>query len=274
MAWPSDRFYQGAEMSFFKIVMPNYNNAGWLDKSIGSVLNQTFTDYDFIFVDDISEDDSYAKAKEMAGMAVENSEKRWNGGSRNVGLEYFKGSDSEYTLFLDSDDWLVDNSVLQKLHDFIEDEEYPDCVRLPYKAIYEGDKTLEVMLDDDTPEKLAGSIFVACWTKCIKSELIQPFPENTLMEDVVQHIKQCDVIKDVVPFYRPVVIYNRNNTNSCSNEQNQDLQNGKWQSSMFRYMADLLDLELDHDYCKKQRDWRANICLNNIKNGKYTQSVE
>ena len=237
--------------------MPNYNNAEWLDKSIGSVLGQTFQDYHFIFVDDCSIDQSRETMLKMLEghkncSALGNKEKLWNGGSRNIGIDA-KILPSEYTLFLDSDDWLIDNNVLQDLHDFIVDNNYPDCVRLPYVAEYDGDKKLEMMLNESSPEKLVESIFVACWTKCIKSELVQPFPENTLMEDVVQHIKQCDVIKTVEPFYRPVVMYNRNNANSCSNEQNQDLQNGKWQSSMFRYMADLLDLELKHDYCVKQR---------------------
>ena len=264
-------------MSFFRIIMPNYNNEKWLDKSVGSVLAQTFGDYDFVFVDDGSTDGSFEKAFTMLepchnALATHRLRKLWNGGARNVGLTYF--SDSKYTLFLDSDDWFASPDILQQLHDFIIDNDRPDCVRLPYIAEYDGDKHLPIMLNDSDAEKLVGSIFVACWTKCIKSELIQPFPENTLMEDVVQHIKQCDVISyPVAVFDKPVVIYNRNNTNSCSNEQNQDLQHGKWQSSMFRYMADLLDLDLIHDYCIKQRDWRADICLNNIKKGEYTQSV-
>lgn len=256
--------------------MPNYNNVEWLEKSVNSLLKQTFTDYMLVFIDDVSTDKSVDVASEIIGddgIVFCLSNKKWNGGSRNIGL-LVDGFDSKYTLFLDSDDWFIDNNVLQDLHDFIIDNGRPDCVRLPYIAEYDGDKTLEMMLNESSPEKLVESIFVACWTKCVKSELVQPFPENTLMEDVVQHIKQCDVIKTVEPFYRPVVIYNRNNANSCSTEQNQDLQNGKWQSSMFRYMADLLDLELKHDYCIKQRDWRADICLNNIKNGKYTQSIE
>lgn len=263
-------------MSFFRIIMPNYNNEKWLDKSIGSVIEQTFKDYVFVFVDDVSTDNSVDKAGRLImddGIVLGLNEKKWNGGARNVGLNV-DAFDTEYTLFLDSDDWFASPDILQQLHDFIIDNDRPDCVRLPYIAEYDGDKHLPIMLNDSDAEKLVGSIFVACWTKCIKSELIQPFPENTLMEDVVQHIKQCDVISyPVAVFDKPVVIYNRNNTNSCSNEQNQDLQHGKWQSSMFRYMADLLDLDLMHDYCIKQRDWRADICLNNIKKGEYTQSV-
>ena len=260
---------------FFRIIVPNYNNAEWLEECIGSIKSQIFTDYEAIFVDDRSTDNSVEVAKNLANgchniHVVELPNKRYNGGSRNVGLDYYK--DARYTLFLDSDDWFMDNGVLQLLHDFIEDKGCPDCIRLPYRFEYDGNKAGQVPLCDDTPEKLAKSIFVACWTKCIKSELIQPFPENTLMEDVVQHIKQCDVLSDSVPFDRIVVVHNRNNLNSCTRKENQDLQRGKWQSSMYRYMADLLDMELTHDYCEKVRKSRVDGCLNNIKKGVYSQS--
>ena len=263
-------------MSYFKIIMPNYNNSQWLEKSVGSVLEQTFKDYLLVFIDDVSTDDSIDKAGSLIsdkGIVIGLKEKRWNGGARNVGLKV-DAFDSTYTLFLDSDDWFTSPDILQKLHDFIEEHDQPECVRLPYRMEVGNAEPVPVMLNDNNADKLCNSIFVACWTKCIKSELIVPFPENTLMEDVVQHIAQCDKIRyPVEVFTEPVVAYNRNNTNSCSAEKNQDLQHGKWQSSMYRYMADLLDLELEHDYCKRQRDWRAGICLDNIKKGVYSQSV-
>ena len=263
-------------MSYFTIIMPNYNNANWLEKSIGSVTEQTFDDYRLMVVDDMSTDGSYMKAVDLVGtkgMVIPNGGKRWNGGSRNVALPY--AIDSKYTLFLDSDDWFASPHVLKLLHDFLEDHGEPSCTRLPYTIMHHGDETLPVMLNDNNADKLCNSIFVACWTKCVKSDLLVPFPENTLMEDVVQHIAQCDVIDyDVDVFPEITVMHNRNNPNSCSIAENQDLQHGKWQSSMFRYMADLLDLELEHDYCKRQRDWRADICLKNIKKGVYSQSVD
>lgn len=263
-------------MSYFRIIMPNYNNAEWLEKSIGSVNEQTFKDWQLNFVDDMSTDNSWSLSWDITDSnrtcLYNNPHKRWNGGSRNMGLAL--PCYSKYTLFLDSDDWFASPTVLQELHDFIEEEDEPDCIRLPYAFVAGVTEATPVMLNDDNADKLCNSIFVACWTKCVKSDLVVPFPENTLMEDVVQHIAQCDKIDyDVAVFDKPVVIYNRNNTNSCSIKQNQNLQNGKWQSSMFRYMADLLDLELTHEYCKRQRDWRADICLKNIKNGEYTQSV-
>ena len=250
--------------------MPNYNNKEWLHRSIGSIKEQSFKDYGLVFVDDQSTDGSLDLAIDLMrdmphGLLIYTSKKRWNGGSRNEGLGYFV--DSEYTLFLDSDDWFVNSN---ELHDFIIEHNKPDCVRLPYNCLIKETET-PVMLNDDTAEKIVDSCFVACWTKCIKTDLVQIFPENTLMEDVVQHIKQCDVIRSIVPFNKPVVVWNRNNTNSCSRAENQNLQHGKWQSSMYRYMADLLDMELDHDYCKKCRDFRAKVCLDNIKSDKYVQ---
>ena len=261
---------------FFRIIIPNYNNAEWLEKCLGSIKSQTFQDFGAVFVDDQSTDDSVARALELAKdcdniLPLAGHGKRYNGGSRNVGLGYYV--DAKYTLFLDSDDWLVDKDVLQNLHDFIVTKECPDCVRLPYRFEHDGNKSGQVPLTDDTPEKLVRSCFVACWTKCIKSELVQPFPENTLMEDVVQHIKQCDVIDEVVPFDKMVVLHNRNNTNSITRKENLDCQHGKWQSSMYRYMADLLDMKLTHDYCEKVRQERVEACQRNIENGVYSQSI-
>ena len=260
-------------MSFFRIIIPNYNNEKWLDRCLYSVLGQSFRDFDLVFVDDVSTDGSVRLARDIIGgqgEVVQLYHKRWNGGARNVGLEYFK--DAKYTLFLDSDDWFADLHVLQDLHDFLVDEDYPACVRLPYSIVYDGDKHVDVMLDDDNAEKLVRSMFVACWTLCVKSSLVVPFPENTLMEDAARHIRQCDVIPYEVPvFTKPVVVYNKNNSNSCSAKRNMDAQGAKWKSSMYRFMADLLDLDLTHDYCRARRDERAAQCLEHIRQGEYIQ---
>lgn len=261
---------------FFRIITPNYNNRHWLAKCIGSVIDQTFQDFGMVFVDDCSTDGSMDEALALAKghdniLPILNKSKRYNGGSRNVGLEYYV--DAEYTLFLDSDDWFVDRDVLQGLHDFIVAKGKPECVRLPYKFEYDVVKSGQVPLVDNTPQMLVKSCFVACWTKCIRTDLVQPFPENTMMEDVIQHIKQCDVINDIAVYNKPVVLHNRNNTNSITREGNQDLTRGKWQSSMYRYMADLLDMEVRHDYCEEQRQARIEACLKNIKNGVYSQSI-
>lgn len=263
---------------FFKIIVPNYNNKEWVGRCLKSITSQTFKDWKLIVIDDNSDDEDarfeiglVASTDKERIIPIFSKKKLWNGGSRNVGIS--TDIPSEYTVFVDSDDCLKDENCLQDLHDFIVRKNMPDCVRIQYDIEYDGDKNCVVRLDDDTLEKLVHSIFVACWTKVIKSDLIVPFPENTLMEDVVQHIAQCDKIKEVVVFSRPQVFYhhNRNNKNSCSIEANQNCQKGKWQSSMYRHMADLLELECEHDCCEEERKKRADACLENIKKGVYWQ---
>lgn len=255
-------------MVFFKIVVPNYNNAKWIDVCLNSIESQTFKDYDVVVVDDVSTDKSIEKIVNHRFNLVSLYEKRYNGGARNVGIEY--PIESKYTIFLDSDDWFENDNVLQTIYDTIVENDYPDCVSLSYNCLIGNGKTYQPLIRN-TPKELVDSLYVACWTKVIKTELIQLFPENTLMEDVVQHIKQCDFIKTIVSIDKPMVVWNRNNVNSCSRVENQDLQQGKWQSSMYRYAADLMDLQLNNDYCEEHRKWRLEVVLNNIKEGKYIQ---
>lgn len=250
---------------FFKIIIPNYNNGKYIAACLDSVLNQTFKDFEIIIIDDVSDDNSVEIIKEYEEKydnikAFYSDNKLWNGGSRNTGI--FIPSKAKYTMFLDSDDVFDDQYCLETIYKIIQENHEPDCVRLSYNWC--GDVKRPVILDQDTPEKLVDVCDVACWTKCIKTELIQLFPENTLMEDVVQHIKQCDVLKTVVPCLKPIINWNRNNPTSCSTNAN--LQNCKWLSSMYRYCADLMDLQVKTPYCEAHRVYRMETAQRDIKN--------
>lgn len=113
-------------------------------------------------------------------------------------------------------------------------------------------------------EILVHDLNVACWTKAIKSELMVHFPENTLMEDVAQHIAQCDKLESVVSLNKAYVVWNRRNENSCSTKPSEKRKSSEW-----RQLADVYDLELVHDYCKEERENRINEYLNILLNGKH-----
>lgn len=263
------------EEIFFSVIIPNYNNGEWLNKSLPSVLNQTFRNFELFFIDDMSTDNSieiakkYCENSDIQYKIFELKEKAWNGGCRNIGIKEAKG---KYIIFLDSDDWIKSLDNFQKLYDHIIENNYPDLVRLNFTLLTkEGDEWSIDLREESTPKKIIESCYVACWTKCIKKDLMVLFPENTLMEDVVQTIHQLDKIKTTSNFVNSFVMYNRQNVNSCSIDENNNLQNGKWKSSMYRYCADLMDLKVEHDYCEKRRKEYLNAARGNLKEDKYIQ---
>ena len=243
---------------FFKIIIPVFDSE-YIEKCIMSIENQTFKDFVIIAINDHCTDNTFKKVKTLAQkynniVCIEPKEKLYIGGARNMGIHY--DIKSQYTLFIDNDDWLKAPTVFQELNNCIINNNYPDCVRLSYECVNK-EEVITVMLDQDTPEKLVKSLYIAPWTKCIKSEIIVDFPGNTLVEDIVQHIAQCDVLNTVVPFNQLAIVWNRNNPKAASLKQNQKtLLNGKRISSIFRNMADLLDLRCIHDYCEEERQNR------------------
>ena len=53
------------EEYFFSVIIPNYNNAFYLEKCLKSVLNQTFNNYELIIIDDVSTDNSVEVIKKI-----------------------------------------------------------------------------------------------------------------------------------------------------------------------------------------------------------------
>ena len=249
-------------MSYFKVIIPNYNSEKFINKTLFSILDQTFQDFDIIIVDDMSTDDSVKiikKLKDKRIHLVENKEKRYNGGGRNVGIDY--PIKSKYTLFLDCDDWFNSKDCFQKIYEKCE-ETKADCITLPY-IIYNGEKHY-FELKRNTPEDLVHDLSVACWTKCIKSELVVHFPENTLMEDVSQHIEQCDCIETCDSLDSYVVVWNRANKNSISQKPNKKRKSSEW-----RQLADVVDLDLVHDYCIEEQEKRVQEYLEILLSGRH-----
>ena len=95
------------EKNLVSIVMPSYNTASYIEKSVQSVINQTYTNWELIIVDDCSTDNTdevlskihddrtrYFKNDKNSGAAV----------SRNKALREARG---QWIAFLDSDDlWM------------------------------------------------------------------------------------------------------------------------------------------------------------------------
>jgi GalNAc5-diNAcBac-PP-undecaprenol beta-1,3-glucosyltransferase len=121
-------------MPFFSIVIPTYNRANLLRPTLQSVLNQSFTDYEVILVDDGSTDDTeqvikneFITDKKLVYIRKKNEERSI---ARNTGIAQAKG---EFIVFFDSDD-LMHPTHLATLYEAI--QQHPHCDMFATKYEY------------------------------------------------------------------------------------------------------------------------------------------
>lgn len=107
---------QNIKNPFLSIVMPVYRVEDVLTAAVEDVINQTFTDFELILVDDCSPDGSGVLCDELAKKdarikIIHLSQNGGLGNARNNGIRLSTG---KYILFLDSDD-RFDSNMLEKI---------------------------------------------------------------------------------------------------------------------------------------------------------------
>lgn len=105
------------------IVIPVFNVEEYLEVCVFSLLHQTYKDLEFIFVDDGSTDNSLTILKDFQELdnrirIIELKENYGPGNARNLGIEEATG---KYILFVDSDDYILEDTVLKLLESWRED---------------------------------------------------------------------------------------------------------------------------------------------------------
>ncbi|MCI9617526.1 MAG: glycosyltransferase [Eubacterium sp.] len=161
------------------IITPVYNSAKYINKCIDSVLNQTYSNWELILVNDGSTDqsrsicESYSKKDKR--IILVNQENSGVSVARNTGLDYSTG---DYIHFLDSDDFLEKNMLERTLDKALENDY--DLVIFGSNHLYENGKKMkrpETVMKEEISEKaeIVGNLFVyggVLWNKLIKADLI------------------------------------------------------------------------------------------------------
>lgn len=105
------------------IITPTYNCAQFIGETIKSVINQTYTNWEMIIVDDASNDNTEEVVKSIKDERVKYIRLKENSGAataRNIAMENASG---KFMAFLDSDDiWIKDK--LEKQVKFMRDNNY------------------------------------------------------------------------------------------------------------------------------------------------------
>ncbi len=96
-------------MPKYSIIIPVYNVEKYIKKCLDSVFSQTDKDFEVIVVNDGTKDNSMDIVKKY-DVKIINQKNQGLSAARNLGFEVAKG---DYLWFVDSDDWLRDNSLAE-----------------------------------------------------------------------------------------------------------------------------------------------------------------
>jgi len=170
----------------FSIIIPAYNVEKYIEKCINSILEQDYTNYEIIVVDDCSTDNTLnilKKYKEIKILSTPKNSRQ--GAARNIGLNNCTG---DYILFVDADDSLYDKNVIGNIAKTINNNN-PDIVYMGMEMY--GKREMILMPNEENCKKeyrLAENRFINAVSICWKNELIQKnrirFPEKIRYEDV------------------------------------------------------------------------------------------
>jgi glycosyltransferase involved in cell wall biosynthesis len=273
------------------IVVPIYKVERYLRRCVDSLLNQTYSNIEIILVDDGSPDncgkiaDQYAK-KDPRVKVVHKK----NGGlsdARNYGMQYVTG---EFTLFVDSDDWL-DYQMIQNMVT-ISVECKADAVQSAFYYAYDDYLLFDNRYGskDDSPIVLGNKLLMSeliinervknfAWGKLYKTELIReiPFKKGVLFEDVFWTHQVMHRIKKYVIQHQPMYYYYQRSDSIVANyttrnldiikglkerhsfiqEQYQELTNQSYKeilkACLIHYNLLLINRQKDHGgMCKKE----------------------
>ncbi len=164
----------------FSILMPVFNVENYLRESLNSILNQEYSNWELIIVNDGSTDESRAICEEYADkdkrIRLINQKNSGPLLARRTGIHAAHG---QYSVFLDSDDFW-EKDCLKKLSNIIEHQK-PDIIIYTGYLYTDGIREcMEVSFEEGFIEKfriyekiISSDELNAIWTKCIKTTLLQ-----------------------------------------------------------------------------------------------------
>jgi glycosyltransferase involved in cell wall biosynthesis len=207
------------------VIVPVYKVEQYLSKCIESILNQSFTDFELLLIDDGSPDNSGKICDEYAfkdkRITVFHKQNEGVSSSRNLGIENAVG---EWICFVDSDDW-IEKDAFQEIICSIEERKV-DLVIWGYKLVYpkysreinvpySGFFSLKSEIDDllikcDLQKLLESTCNKLYSTNIIKKNSIRFDPKMSLMEDSKFNWIYFDFVKSVFSIQQSFYNYRLN----------------------------------------------------------------
>ena len=179
-------------------IIPIYNVSAYIEKSVWSLLEQSYSNIEYIFINDCSSDDSEIKLRRIIEefperrnkiKVITNEQNLGSATTRNIGLDMAQG---EYVMFADSDDWISCDYVEFMVHKM--ESEDDDIVYCDYFESYDNnEKLINQNYGIDNVEcirsMLEGGLHGSTWNKIYR--------RSFLLKSKQRFVRGADLFEDV-----------------------------------------------------------------------------
>ena len=129
---------------FVSIIIPTYNRANLIKRAINSILNQSYTNYEIIVVDDGSTDNTKEVIESFNEDKINyyvHKKNRGAAAARNTGIKYSKGA---FIAFQDSDDKWLPEKLEKEMDIFLESSDEIGVVYSGYLYLNNNNKKVYI----------------------------------------------------------------------------------------------------------------------------------
>lgn len=270
-------FFMRSTSLKFSIVMPIYNTEKFLETAILSVLNQTYTDYELICVNDGSTDGS----ADILNSFTDNPKviiitHETNRGLLAARITGVNNSSGDYILFLDSDDWF-EIHTLSVLSMEIEGSTY-DYIEFSYYQVRNGIRKSNLFFEDDKTKNIEAILLSTAnhtiWNKCFDGSVLRAIYANlpyfysvfaedyyqmSIIEYYVKNRKKIDL-----PLYNYRLDSGITNINNLNNFQKFKLIDLSL-DNIYHNLTEFFKAEQHEDYVQYIREYNKSQYMNILK---------
>jgi glycosyltransferase len=207
------------ELPLFSVIMPVYNGAPFLHRSIDSILGQSFHDFELIIVDDGSTDSSASICQEYSQkdsrIRLISQSNSGVSAARNTGIEHVSAT---WITFCDADDYVYPNWL----------QNFANCISDDYDLLIQGFETDRSFDGSQSGEKCffdfdldnTNALIQVCqdgilgytFVKAFRSEIIEKYQirfdtklkfreDEVFVLDYIRYARRVKAIPNIGYFY-------------------------------------------------------------------------